>query len=365
MRLFMTADAVGGVWTYALELCSALAAHDVNVLLATMGPRPAVSQRKAASALANVELIESEFALEWMPDPWQEVDAAGEWLLEKARHFNPDIVHLNGYAHVSLPWSRPVVSVAHSCVSTWWQAVHGCEPPEEWNEYRRRVRHGLTHADRVVAPTHAFASNISSAYQLARSIDVIHNGRAPRPVKDGGTRSKIVLACGRAWDAAKNFSTLDAAIADLPWPAYLAGGTQSPDGHTWAPRNLECLGALPESELSEWRARAEIFVHPALYEPFGLALLEAAMSGCCLALSDLSSMRELWDGAAEFFDPRSTESVRAAIRRLIASPHHRATLRAAARERAEQLSSASMAAHYMHLYREISNSRRAVHQAVA
>ncbi|HYO60185.1 MAG TPA: glycosyltransferase family 1 protein, partial [Archangium sp.] len=33
----MTADTVGGVWTYALELCRALAGDGVQVELATLG----------------------------------------------------------------------------------------------------------------------------------------------------------------------------------------------------------------------------------------------------------------------------------------------------------------------------------------
>ena len=37
MKVLMTADTVGGVWTYALELAGALAPHGVTVALATMG----------------------------------------------------------------------------------------------------------------------------------------------------------------------------------------------------------------------------------------------------------------------------------------------------------------------------------------
>ena len=40
LRVLMTADAVGGVWTYALELTRALAAFQVRTTLVTMGPPP-------------------------------------------------------------------------------------------------------------------------------------------------------------------------------------------------------------------------------------------------------------------------------------------------------------------------------------
>src|SRR3546814_16818778 len=62
----------------------------------------------------------------------------------------------------------------------------------------------------------------------------------------------------------------------------------------------DLLGVLGEASMAAWRERAGIFVSPSLYEPFGLAVLEAAMSGCALLLSDIPTFRELWDGAAVF-----------------------------------------------------------------
>ena len=39
-RILMTADTIGGVWSYALELAQGLARHGVEVALATMGRVP-------------------------------------------------------------------------------------------------------------------------------------------------------------------------------------------------------------------------------------------------------------------------------------------------------------------------------------
>ena len=36
-RVLMTTDAVGGVWSYSLELCRALKAHGYEVVLACLG----------------------------------------------------------------------------------------------------------------------------------------------------------------------------------------------------------------------------------------------------------------------------------------------------------------------------------------
>src|SRR4051812_41434922 len=101
--VLMTADAVGGVWVYARELAAALARDGVRVTIAAMGPEPSPAQRAEVEAIAGVTLTSRPYRLEWMDDPWSDVDAAGDWLLGLAR--GADVVHLNGYAHASLPWS--------------------------------------------------------------------------------------------------------------------------------------------------------------------------------------------------------------------------------------------------------------------
>ena len=99
MKILMTADTVGGVWTYALELTRALEPHGVEVQLALMGPPPTSAQRNEAEQIANLSLFKSDYKLEWMSDCWSDVKRAGEWLLHLATRLCPDVIHLNGYAH--------------------------------------------------------------------------------------------------------------------------------------------------------------------------------------------------------------------------------------------------------------------------
>ncbi|MCU1344925.1 MAG: glycosyltransferase [Acidimicrobiia bacterium] len=128
----MTVDAVGGVWTYGLELAAGLSARSTEVMLAAMGPPPSAEQRRAAAAAGVTELCQGAYPLEWMDDPWAGVDTAGDWLLELEAQFAPHVVHLNGYAHGALGWKAPAVVVGHSCVWSWWWAVHGHQPPPSW-----------------------------------------------------------------------------------------------------------------------------------------------------------------------------------------------------------------------------------------
>src|SRR6202012_465860 len=123
-----------------------------EVLVAVLGPAPSDEQRQELRGFDRVALADKAFALEWEPNSWAEVDASGEWLLELNAQFSPDLIHLNGYTHAALPWHKPVVVVAHSCVCSWWKNVLNMAPDPEWDEYRRRVTAGLLAADAVVAP---------------------------------------------------------------------------------------------------------------------------------------------------------------------------------------------------------------------
>jgi glycogen(starch) synthase len=371
MKLLMTTDTLGGVWTYALELIDALRPHGVIVTLATMGAPLTDDQCKQVSRLSNVEVVSSSYRLEWMHDAWDDVDDAGAWLKDLAEQVSPDCVHLNGYSHAALDWDVPVVVVAHSCVLSWWQAVRGVLGPQaelEWATYRRRVSQGLACADAIVAPTHAMARCINDLYRPPHEIQVIANGRSalrfvPAP------KHPYVFAAGRMWDQAKNLATLDAAAADLPWRVYVAGPLCEPGAsvsHTLAqddshqPRlnqsvsqNVRELGPLPAHELRGWLANADIYALPARYEPFGLSGLEAALCGCTLLLGDIPSLREVWGEAAMFVEPNDADAVHSALRHLIRSPRLRQTLSAKARARALELTPQAMAERYMQLYQQL------------
>jgi hypothetical protein len=81
-RVLMTADAVGGVWTYAVDLCRSLSRRGTLVRLVVLGPSPTDAQRSELAECRGVELIEQPGKLEWMDDPWDDVAAAGRRLIE-------------------------------------------------------------------------------------------------------------------------------------------------------------------------------------------------------------------------------------------------------------------------------------------
>jgi glycosyltransferase involved in cell wall biosynthesis len=346
--LLMTADAVGGVWTYAVDLSRALAARGMAVTLAVIG-RTSQAQRRAAR---GIPLVEQDFKLEWMDDPWDDVRASGDWLLEVCARVRPDAVHLNGYAHAALPWPVPALVAGHSCVLSWYEAVRGERAPPRFDRYREEVSRGLLAARSVVAPTYAMLRELERFYGPLRGARAIWNARDPR-LFEPGFKEPIVLAAGRLWDEAKNLRAVDEAAPACPWPVYVAGDARHPDGGEACAANVRLLGPLLQDELAVWMARASVYALPALYEPFGLSVLEAALSGCALVLGDITSLRELWAGTALFVDPRDPDALGAALRRLARDDSERERLAELARARARGMDLDLVAAQYLSAYRSL------------
>jgi glycogen(starch) synthase len=334
----MTADTVGGVWTYAVELAQALAPHGVRVHLAAMGRPLSASQREESAVFAAVH--ESSFPLEWMDDPWAGVDAAGQWLLELERTAQPDVVHLGGYVHAALPWRAPTLVVAHSDVVSWWRAVHAAEPPAEWDTYRRRVAEGLRAAGAVVAPTAAVAADLAASYGI-RGVTVVPNCRRAELLRPAA-KEPFVLAAGRVWDPAKGLDGLCRVAPSVPAPVRVAG-----EGDRDLP-DVELLGPLPFPELAGVMARAAVFAAPARYEPFGLGALEAGLAGCALVLGDIPSLREVWGDGATFV--ADDAALAHALAELVSDPAEAARRGAAARERALLFTPQRTAAGYLQQY---------------
>jgi glycosyltransferase involved in cell wall biosynthesis len=355
-RILMTADAVGGVWVYASALARALCAAGHHVLLVVMGPQPRPDQLQPLADVAGLQITSTDLQLEWLDPEGTDFERAGEMLAEIADAFGPDLVHLNGFREAQFDWPAPVLVVAHSCVQTWWRACRGGAPSEpRWALYTENVAAGLCAADAWLAPTTAFRDEIAATYRPPHQGTVIRNGLTIWNAKPA-TKQPIILAAGRLWDEAKNLKALASIAAELPWPVHVAGPTRAPE-HAALPQNqigvVKALGVLSNQELLDEMACAAVFVAPALYEPFGLTVLEAAASGCVLVLSDLPSFRELWDDAALFVNPRDHVALRTAVRSLCEDPRLRGRLQAAARRRAQRYSLRAMATAYEQLYHAV------------
>ncbi|MBV0891474.1 glycosyltransferase family 4 protein [Paracoccus sp. Z118] len=352
MRVLMTTDAVGGVWQYSLELAAAL---EAEVVLAVLGPVPDAGQRAAAEAL-GLRLIQTGLPLDWLCDGPEPVLAAGARIASLAREIGADVAHLNAPALGAVPFPVPMVAVNHGCLGTWWDAARGDAVDKALAWLPELIGEGLHTATRTVTPTKAYALATARLYGLPVTPAAVHNGRTAMQLP-AAEPFHGALTVGRLWDEVKNTATLDAAAARLNAPFVAIGATRAPQGAEVAPRHLQATGPLPEGGLAEWLARRPVFVSAARFEPFGLAVLEAAQAGCPLVLSDIPTFRELWDGVADFVAPDDAEGFADTIDALLADPARHAAQGQAARQRAARYTPAAMAAAMSAIYRDALSRR--------
>jgi glycosyltransferase involved in cell wall biosynthesis len=193
---------------------------------------------------------------------------------------------------------------------------------------------------------------VRRCYDLVEPPRTVPNGRTPCAVQPGATHD-FAFTAGRLWDEGKNLDTLDAAAGELGVPLRAAGPLKGPNGTEVIFDNIHCLGSLDEEELARWLAARPVFVSAALYEPFGLAVLEAAAAGCPLILSDIPTFRELWDGVALFLPPRDERAFTETISALVGDDFERAVMGRAAKERASRFTPDVMAAQMANIYRSL------------
>jgi glycosyltransferase involved in cell wall biosynthesis len=217
------------------------------------------------------------------------------------------------------------------------------------------VSAGAHRADRVITVSHSAAREVRSGLRIsADRIDVVPNG--VRPVSPPGERPSTLPPTGeRALVLAvatnlphKNLPRLIQAAAAIPSAKrpllVLAGhGTDHPSlgGLARAEGVADTtylLGAVSPGSLEWLYASADCLVLASLHEGFGLPVLEAMSRSVPVACSDLPALREVADGTALYFDPRSPSRIAARIQEILNNPALASHMRETGRERASRFS---------------------------
>lgn len=360
MHILMTADTIGGVWTYARELVTKLSHRGVRITLVSFGEIPSGPQLEWIDGLPGVSYHPTAFRLEWMRDAQSDLEESSRFLESVIEETRPDLLHFNQFYYGALASDLPRIVVAHSDVITWWVSVHGTKPPDsEWTvQYQENVIQGLARADLVIAPTQWMLDQLCGHYGEPRRKAVIYNGRDPKVFVPHLAKEDYILSVGRLWDAGKQVTLL--LRDDLPLHTILVGSESSPEGvvafaqSTGRLSNLEMKGPQPEAQLRQLFARASIYAATSRYEPFGLAPLEAALSRCAVVANDIPTFREIWGDDAIYFEQNNPRSLLLTIQELASNRERRTEYGRRALERARnKFNSARMAEEYLELYRSL------------
>jgi glycosyltransferase involved in cell wall biosynthesis len=359
-HVLMTTDTVGGVWRYSADLAAALNAEGIRVLLVNIGPEPSHGQREEVAALKQTRLVVLDEPLDWMAKEPDDLAGLPVRLSRLAETEAVDLLHLNLPSQAcDLRTDLPVVVVSHSCVATWWHAMRREPLPDDWRWQFDMNRQGIQRADLVLAPTHAQADALTQVYGTLEKPGIVPNAVANPSAGSlpPEAREPFVLAAARWWDEGKNAATLDHVAQQISWPLRAAGACEGGNGQRFAFSHADAVGSQSSAAMRQLMQRAAIFVSPSLYEPFGLAALEAAESGAALVMADIPTYRELWQGAALFADPRDPAAFAGAVEELIADAGRRAALARAARERAGHFTPRQQMKALLAAYRSVTATR--------
>jgi glycogen synthase len=360
MHVLVTADTLGGVWTYTRELVAGLHARGHRVTLVSFGDIPTADQSSWTAELQNVDFRPTAFRLEWMQDVDADLAASANYLSAVINEVKPDVLHLSQFYYGDLECDVPRLVVAHSDVVTWWESVHGKEPPEgSWmKSYRAAVARTLSGADALVAPSHWMLNAFERAHGRAQKSSVVYNGRTPGLFNPHARKKDFALSVGRIWDLGKNSVLLSRIGA--PLPIYLVGSDQNPSGGPDGPMTAVDNGSItfkgPQDgkQLQELFADAPIYIATSQYEPFGLAPLEAAFSRCAIVCSDIPSLREIWGDTAIYFANNDALSLLNALNGLVEDPGRvNAAASKAFRRAMRYYTSSRMVDDYMELYKNL------------
>jgi glycosyltransferase involved in cell wall biosynthesis len=217
------------------------------------------------------------------------------WLRRELRRLRPDLVHTH-LVHADVYGTLAALGTGVALVSTKHNDDRFRTGPFRFVERRLARR-----ASRLIAITEALRRfTIDEVGLPAGKVDVVHYGLDALPEPWAPNRdlglpvgARVLLCVARLVPQ----KGVDVAVAALPRirerhpDAVLVVLGEGPDRPRLQADGLYLPGRV--GDVAAWYERAEVVVHPARWEGFGLALLEGMLAACPVVASAVSSVPEI------------------------------------------------------------------------
>ncbi len=232
-----------------------------------------------------------------------------------------DIYHSTYYR--SIPWSRSqcLVATHHDCIQERYPSLFS-----DAKRIRRAKRSLYRRADAIICVSEASRNDLLRYYDIdASKTHIIHHGlseltpteAAMAEIRKSQIRPYLLYVGARA--PHKNFEGLLAAFrhgnAYKECDLVVVGGGKPTAKEIATIRELRIEEAVKfrafvtDAILAAAYSNAHLLVYPSLYEGFGFPPLEAMSLGCPSLVANISSLPEICDNGAFYFEPQSEESM--------------------------------------------------------
>lgn len=288
-----------------------------------------------------------------------------------------DVFHAPDFSLAPTLWGRRVVTI-HDLA---YRLLPECALPSLVRYLDRVVPRAVRAADRVIAVSRRTADDLVTQLGVpAHKVSVIHLGVdaafRPRPAPDAraaldaryGLCHPLVLAVGTI-EPRKNYARLIEAFvlasqrAEGPRMLAIAGrdgwlyeAVYAAIARRGVADAVRMLGYVPEAELPLLYNAADVVAVPALYEGFGIPVLEAMASGIPVLCSHAGALPEVAGDAALLVAPKDTAALADGLARLTADVNLRQTLRRRGLARASMFTWEAAARAHVALYHGAGNA---------
>lgn len=190
-----------------------------------------------------------------------------------------------------------------------------------WKGQQRSIKEILGKASAVLVQDRAEYEDLVVLYGVFPRYHTIHNGintslfGYPKKV----SRVKDMVLCVARIEGLKNQYNLIRALNNTAYRLVIIGDA-APNQKAYyrqcrniAAANVSFISHLPQEQLADYYAMANVHVLPSWFEVCGLSSLEAAAMGCRLVITDHGYARSYFKDDAFYCDPAVPQSIAQAI----------------------------------------------------
>ncbi|MCF8262055.1 MAG: glycosyltransferase family 4 protein [Melioribacteraceae bacterium] len=283
--------------------------------------------------------------------------------IDALKHNDYDIFHPTYYDpyHLEMPKKGPFVLTVLDMIHEIFK-----DYPQLLPEIRENKKLLAEKADRIIAISENTKKDLVNILNInPEKIEVIYLGNSLEPVNtiklDFELPENYLLFVGLRTDY-KNFHFMIENLKEFlkqnrDVKLICTGSAFTEEERSYFENNGIAESVIhhfaDDKTLAYLYANAIAFIFPSLYEGFGIPVLEAFSCGCPALISNTSSLVEVGGDAVLYFDPKSDESIKSAVDRIVSDKELGKELKAKGYEQLKKFSWDKTAEQTLALYNRL------------